>query len=348
VKETTETTTAFTRGGGDFLHNLWASVAAAVILIVICCGIYPLAVWAIAQGVFPHQANGSLVKKDGTPAKLAQGEPGTTQPDAVGSTLIGQNFSPPEYFHPRPSSAGNGYDPKASGGSNYGPLSDELINGLTATPTPDASTTQPTTAPAVVAPTTVPAVVVATTQPGETLTFDGVRLRTLHYAVDNGFSFKLVRVKLGDIAADGAIHGPTTEVPLAMYQDSSGLLDMALVDAFPHPQKDAPDRMVLVAQDFKTSDGKPVLIPADAVTASASGLDPHISPANAALQAQRVADARKIPVKQVQDLIGQFTDGRDLGFLGDPGVNVLRLNLALDAKYPVPAAPAAPTTGPAK
>ena len=83
-----------------------------------------------------------------------------------------------------------------------------------------------------------------------------------------------------------------------------------------------------------------VLIPGDAVTASGSGLDPHISPANADLQKGRVAQARGIRPEQVQELIEQNTDKPDLGVLGDPGVNVLMLNLALDAKYPIPAPPA--------
>jgi len=130
-------------------------------------------------------------------------------------------------------------------------------------------------------------------------------------------------------------------VPLKQYQDGQGNLnDVALVNDFPHPSSDAADRVVLVAGGFATPDGKPVLIPADAVTSSASGLDPHVSPDNAALQAQRVADARKVSVDKVKALVDQYTDKPDLGILGDPGVNVLRLNLALDAKYPLPAPPA--------
>jgi len=84
------------------------------------------------------------------------------------------------------------------------------------------------------------------------------------------------------------------------------------------------------------------LVPADAVTASGSGLDPHISPANAALQAQRVADARKITKDKVMQLIAQNTDNPNLGFLGDPGVNVLMLNIALDKTAPMPAPASAP------
>lgn len=83
-----------TESGGSFLGHLWASIASTLILMIICCGAYPLMIWAISQAVFPHQANGSLVKKDGTNAVKDE--------DAVGSSLIGQNFSLPQYLHPRP------------------------------------------------------------------------------------------------------------------------------------------------------------------------------------------------------------------------------------------------------
>ena len=136
--------------------------------------------------------------------------------------------------------------------------------------------------------------------------------------MDNGISFKLYNIR-----ADGT--GPKTEVPVKQFEDAQGNLnDVALVDAFPHPPTDAPDRMVVVADNFST------LIPPDAVTASSSGLDPHISVANAQLQAQRMANARKISVDKVKSLIDQYTDGPSLGIFGDPGVNVLRLNVALD------------------
>lgn len=267
-----------------FLH-LRISIIATIVLAIIVCGIYPAIVWGLAQALFHHQANGSLITKDGT----------ATDDDrvAVGSTLLGQPFAGTQYFHPRPSAAGNGYDPTSSGGSNLGPLSDKLINGAT---TP--ATTQPVAA--------------------ESLAYDGVRLRTIHYAVDNGIAFKLFAQR-----ADGT--GPRTEVPLAKFQDAQGNLnEIALVDAFPHPPTDIPDRTVVIADNF----ARP--IPADAVTASASGLDPHISIDNANLQAQRISTARKIPLDAVQKLIAQNTDGPDFGILGDPGVNVLKINLALD------------------
>ena len=311
--ETMGSTEPIDNSGGSFLRHLWASLAAMVVLTILCCGVYPLIVWGIAQTVFSARANGSLITKDGVLTSKVD--------DAVGSSLLGQSFSLPQYFHPRPSAAGNGYDPTSSGGSNLGPLSDKLINGATQTAPP---TTQPTTQASA---TTQP----ASTQPVESLALDGLRLRTLHYALDNGLTFSLYSVKPD---------GTRTEVPLKQYQDGQGNLnDIALVDAFPHPASDASDRTVLVAGNFKKADGTPIQIPSDAVTASASGLDPQISPENAAMQIQRVADSRKITAQQVADLVSQYTERPSLGILGDPGVNVLRLNLALDAKYPLPATP---------
>src|SRR5579871_3829111 len=169
---------------------------------------YPLAVTGISQVVFPRQANGSLVTAGGK---------------VIGSELIGQNFTKPEYFQPRPSAAGNdGYDPTSSGGSNLGPTSQKLID----------------------------------------------------------------RVK-------------------------------ASIEKF---RKENPDYT-----------GP---LPADLVTASASGLDPHLSPDSAKAQAARVAKARGVSVDQMNQLIAQFTEAPDLGFLGEPRVNVLKLNLALDGQFP--------------
>jgi potassium-transporting ATPase KdpC subunit len=289
--------------GGSLLGHIWASIGVTIVLGVICCLLYPMAVLVLGRVLFPHQASGSLLTKDGS----------FTNDDsqAVGSALIGQPFTAPQYFHPRPSAANNsagpsysptgGYDATSSGGTNYGPLNDELINGATTQPTVAAGAT---TAPS--------------TQPSEVLAYDGIRLRTIHYAVDNSISFKLYQV-----AADGS----KAEVPLKTYQNADGSLkDTALVDAFPHGGATAG----LIAAEFSE------LIPGDAVTASGSGLDPHISPANAEIQAARVATARHASVDNVKKLIAQYTDGPDLGFLGDPGVNVLRLNLALDKNNPMP------------
>jgi K+-transporting ATPase ATPase C chain len=168
---------------------------------------YPLAITGICRIVFPRQANGSLI---------------TAGDRVIGSELIGQNFTKPEYFHPRPSAAGSGgYDATSSGGSNYGPTNQKLI--------------------------------------------DRVR---------------------------------------------------ASIEAF---RKENPDYR------------EP--IPADLLTASASGLDPHISPDSARAQAPRVAKARGVPLDQVNGLIARFIERPDLGLLGEPRINVLKLNLALDSRF---------------
>ncbi len=319
-------------GGGSLLGHVWASIAATVVLGVICCGLYPLVVYGIGQAIFPNQANGSLVKKDGTPT--------TDDSQAVGSSLIGQNFSAAYYFHPRPSAAGAGYDATSSGGTNLGPLSDKLINGLTQPVTPpatQAATTPATTASvfaigAVASTDTAPATTAAaSTQPAETLAFDGVRLRVIHYSLDNNITFKLYHVKFDDQGALIAASKKelTPDEKLKLIAADGTVNDVAMVDAFPH--MDMSGKEAVIADDFST------LIPADAVTASGSGLDPHISPANAEMQAQRIADARKLSKDKVMELVKQNTDQPGWGILGDPGVNVLMLNIALDKAAPMPA-----------
>jgi K+-transporting ATPase ATPase C chain len=189
----------------DLFSQLRAAVMATLVLAVVCCGLYPLVVFGIAQVAFSEKANGSLI----TDAK------GTV----IGSKLIGQGFAGEKYFHPRPSAAGHGYDAAGSGGSNLGPTSQKLR--------------------------------------------DAIKDRIEAYRKENG----------------------------------------------------------LQATDA---------VPADAVTASGSGLDPHISLRNAELQAGRVARKRNLRVENVGELIRAHTDEAGLGFLGESGVNVLRLNLALD------------------
>ena len=138
----------------------------------------------------------------------------------------------------------------------------------------------------------------------EVVDFDGINLRIVHYCVDNDIPYE-------------------SSVPLDQFKDSHGDLDdVKLIKAFND------DKTPLL---FKAK----APIPPDAVTASASGLDPHISPANAEAQAARVAKARGVSADQVKQLIPQFTDRADLGFLGEPRVNVLMLNIALDQKFPV-------------
>src|SRR5215468_4591221 len=100
----------------EFIAELRGAIVSTVILVLVCCGLYPLAVWGIGQAAFSHQANGSLITSaDGT---------------IRGSELLGQNFADAKYFHPRPSAAGNGYDTANSGGSNLGPTSQKLNDAI--------------------------------------------------------------------------------------------------------------------------------------------------------------------------------------------------------------------------
>lgn len=277
--------------GAQMFAHLRISVIATLVLAVIVCGIYPAIVWGLAQALFHHQANGSLIKRDGTNTN--------NDAEAVGSAWLGQPFTGAGYFHPRPSAAGSGYDPTASSGTNLGPMSAKLLLG----------TTQPTTLPS-----TQPS---GQPLPGpDSVAYDGVSDRIVHYCLDNGI-------------------GLQTSAPLAGFKDKDGNIDdVKLIEAF----NDSTTPLKITPA---------VEIPADAVTASASGLDPHISLRNAEIQARRVADARQVDIAKVKQLIGEFTDGPSLGIFGDPGVNVLKLNLALDVKYPLPAPPATvPTVAP--
>jgi K+-transporting ATPase ATPase C chain len=188
----------------SLIRQLRPAFVALLVLTVLTGIVYPLVVTGVAQVAFRHQANGSVVSKGGT---------------AVGSSLIGQGFSDPKYFHPRPSAAS--YDAMASGASNLGPTNPDFLAQIDK--------------------------------------------RVADYRTENG------------LAAD-----------------------------------------------------QPV--PVDAVTASGSGLDPDISVANAKLQAARVAKARGVETSAMMKLIDEHTTGRQWGFLGEPRVNVLVINLALDAQ----------------
>jgi potassium-transporting ATPase KdpC subunit len=223
--------------------------------------LYPAVMTGVSEVIFPRQANGSLVTINGK---------------VVGSSLIGQAFAKPEYFHPRPSAAGNGYDATASSGTNLGPTSAKLLHGTTK----------------------------MDDKKNEVVDFDGIDDRIVHYCVDNGIPYE-------------------SSAPLDQFKDAHGDLDdVKLIKAF----NDDKAPLLFTAK---------APIPSDALTASSSGLDPHISPANAEIQATRVTKARGVPPDQVNPLIAQFTDRADWGFLGEPRVNVLLLNVALDQRFPI-------------
>jgi K+-transporting ATPase ATPase C chain len=186
----------------NLMISIWMTLATTVIFGLL----YPLAVTGLAQVLMPARANGQLLSPGGK---------------MVGSRIIGQPFSAPQYFHSRPSAAGNGYDPLASSGSNLGPTNKALTDRVN-----------------------------------------------------------------GDVAKLQA-ENPNMPVPI------------------------------------------------DLVTSSGSGLDPHISPAAAEFQIPRVARVRGISEQDLRTIVAKHTKGRDLGFLGEPRVNVLELNLELDATHPV-------------
>jgi potassium-transporting ATPase KdpC subunit len=187
----------------NLITALLMTIATTILLGII----YPLAVTALAQVLFPKKANGQLIEKAGK---------------VVGSSIIGQGFTGPGYFHSRPSAAGNGYDAANTNGSQLGPTNQKLID----------------------------------------------------------------RVK-GDVANAQA--------------DNAG-----------------------------------VPVPIDLVTASGSGIDPHITPAAAEFQLARVAKERGTTAEQMRSLVAKHTESRQWGFLGEPRVNVLELNLDLDEQLPLP------------
>ncbi len=228
------------------LRQLLPAITSTLVMMLLFGLCFPLLITVIAHVAFPYQADGSLMTADGKKVHLSElirHKDGTlTTRDGkkvIGSALIAQGFSAPEYFHPRPSAAGSGYDATNSGGTNLGPTSDKLLNGIH-NKLPNGQD-----------------------DPGN---FDGIK----------------------DLAA--------------AYRKENGL-----------------------AQD--------AALPADAVTRSGSGLDPQISRKNALLQVKRVASARKLPEAQVRILVTQYTQPHQLWVLGEPGVNVLTLNLALDARH---------------
>lgn len=285
-----------------WLRQHIAALRALLVFTVLLGLAYPLGMVAIAQiPGLRDNANGSVVTGSGG--------------RAVGSRLIGQAFTDgdgdpiPRYFQSRPSAAGNGYDPTATAASNLGP---ESVEDTLATDPDEASQALLTL------------VCARSLGIGELEGVDGRRpyctpdgvgavLRVFYSEGLSGTATRAVSVNQQCPATPfvASFRGTAVECAEPGQDYSGGVLTPIRGDA-----PDAP------------------AVPADAVTASGSGLDPHISVPYANLQAPRVARERGADLAEIRRLIAEHTADRALGFMGEPGVNVLELNLALDRRFP--------------
>jgi K+-transporting ATPase ATPase C chain len=285
----------------NLIRNHWAAFRALLVFTVITGIGYPLVVWALA--LIPgldDKAQGSIISVDGKP---------------VGSSLIGQSFTDadghplPQYFQSRPSAAGAGYDPLASGASNLGPES--IVD------TPDK-------------PSLLTLVCSRSAAIGTLEGVDGSR----PFCTGDGVGAVLSVIGPRDTA--GNVVHPTKVVSVNQPCSTTKAPFLATYEGV-KVECAQPEEDYSVGQIVPIRGSAPAnpVVPADAVTASGSGLDPNISPAYADIQVARVAKARGLSTDQVRQLVADNTYGRDLGFMGEPRVNVLELNLALDQKYPV-------------
>ena len=292
----------------SIIGTLRQHVAALRMLIVftIVLGIgYPLLITLVAQiPGLQSRADGSQIKLDG---------------NVVGSKIIGQSFTDKngnplvQYFQSRPSAAGNGYDPTASSASNLGPES--IVDTL-----PDPSVKGDTGKQSLLTQVCSRSLAI-----GKLEGVDGSR----PFCTPDG-----VGAVLAVFWSGPGYHGHVTRVV--------SLNQTAPARPFLATYKGVPVELAKFGDDYSKGQVVPIrgnapsrpIVPADAVTASGSGLDPEISPAYARLQEARVAKARGISVAQVAALVDKYKKGRDLGFLGEPRVNVLQLNIALDKTYP--------------
>lgn len=285
----------------NFVRLHWAALRALLVLTAITGLAYPLFVWAVAQlpGLREH-AEGSILTADGKP---------------VGSRLIGQSFTDsggnplPQYFQSRPSAAGAGYDPTSSGGSNLGPES------IVDAPGKPSLLTQVCARSAAV---------------GRLEGVDGSR------PFCTGGGVGAVLSVIGPRDARGNVMHPTRVVSV---NEPCGSTPAPFLTLYQGVRVECAQ----TAEDYSIGQTVPVrgaapaspAVPADAVTAGGSGLDPNISTAYADIQVARVAHARRVSPEQIRAVVAQNRGGRALGFFGEPCVNVLQLNLQLDHRYPV-------------
>jgi K+-transporting ATPase ATPase C chain len=283
----------------NVIRQHWAALRALLVLTVIVGGAYPVAIWLIAMLPGLHdKAQGSIIEANGKP---------------VGSSLIGQLFTDPDgnplpqYLQGRPSAAGDGYDPMASGASNLGP--ENIVDTVDK---PSLLT-------------------LVCSRSAETAAANGLDKQAGARPFCTGDGVGAVLSVIGPRDASGVVVNPTRVISVNEPCDTT---TVPFLDSYRGVRVEC----AKADEDYSIGQLVPIrgaaspgpLVPADAVTASGSGLDPDISPAYAELQVDRIAQARGISPAQVRDVIAAHTDGRALGFMGEPVVNVLEVNLALD------------------
>jgi K+-transporting ATPase c subunit len=301
----------------SFVRMHWAAFRALLVMTVITGFAYPLTIWLVAQLPGLHdKAEGSILTASGKP---------------VGSRLIGQLFTDkdgnavPKYFQSRPSAAGNGYDPTASGGSNLGP---ESIVDTAADPA--QLTAGKSASDAGFKPSLLTTVCTRSSAVGQLEGVDGSR----PYCTGGGVG--AVLSVIGPRDSRGNVIHPTKVVSVNEPCQTTPTPFLALFEGVRvECAKYGDDYSIGQIVPIRGAAPANPAVPADAVTASGSGLDPDISTAYADIQVNRVAKARHVSPDQIRAVLAQYRSGRDLGFFGEPCVNVLQLNLRLDHQYPV-------------
>lgn len=293
------------------IRQHWAALRALLVLTVIVGVGYPLFIWLVAQiPGLKDKADGSIIETNGKP---------------VGSSLIGQLFTDdkgdplPQYFQSRPSAAGSGYDPLATSASNLGPESILDTPGDPSLPEDENGYKA----------SLLTLVCSRSKAVGDLEGVDGTR------PFCTGEGVGAVLSVIGPRNSSGNVVDPTEVISV---NEPCQTTKRPFLDTYEGVRVEC----AAFGEDYSIGQIIPIkgashtpTVPADAVTASASGLDPNISPAYADLQIARVAKARGVSPQQISQLVADHTEGRTLGFLGEPRVNVLELNLALDQKFPM-------------